>query len=344
MADDGADEEDYMSMAIIEPDTPREKETYTQRRIRKEREVIPRFLRSSFVADWRQAEQKGRTKSKKELEAEAAAARDTALATSLPAESKGYKIMAKLGFKQGSALGSSKTSNARTEPIGLEVKEDRAGIGLDSEKKRKFQDEVEKHAKRVKAEEHDYRERVAKEREDRRLEGLVGAAIRLAEQMDEENSVKVHVPGTGVKDETKLDSDIHESGDAASTDQGPSSTMSRRLPRHVNVLWRSLVREREEKERERLMRHSLLQSLSRNAKYDDAEEDEQDRLALGKVEQDVEDEDPEVDAFNAREPAERLQMLVEHLRNTHNYCFWCKHQYPDAEMEGCPGISEDDHD
>ena len=33
------EEEDYMSMAIVEPTKPAEKETYTQRRIRKQREV-----------------------------------------------------------------------------------------------------------------------------------------------------------------------------------------------------------------------------------------------------------------------------------------------------------------
>ena len=37
------DLDDYMSMIITEPTNPGEKETYTQRRIRKQREV-PRFL------------------------------------------------------------------------------------------------------------------------------------------------------------------------------------------------------------------------------------------------------------------------------------------------------------
>lgn len=34
------EEDDYMSMTIVEPTKPKEKETYTQRRIRKEREVF----------------------------------------------------------------------------------------------------------------------------------------------------------------------------------------------------------------------------------------------------------------------------------------------------------------
>ena len=38
------DVDDYMSMAIAEPAKPFEKETYTQRRIRKQREVDPFIL------------------------------------------------------------------------------------------------------------------------------------------------------------------------------------------------------------------------------------------------------------------------------------------------------------
>lgn len=39
MAEQEEEEDDYMSMAILEPAKPKEKETYTQRRIRKQREV-----------------------------------------------------------------------------------------------------------------------------------------------------------------------------------------------------------------------------------------------------------------------------------------------------------------
>ncbi|KAA6415729.1 MAG: hypothetical protein FRX48_00447 [Lasallia pustulata] len=310
------EEDDYMSMTIVEPTKPKEKETYTQRRIRKQRE----------------AEIKGRTKSKKELEEEAAAARDAALATSLPADSKGFKMMAKLGFKPGTALGASTNFHARAEPLGVVVKEDRGGIGLDSEKKRKFREEMEGEAKRVKAEEGEYRDRVAREREERRLEGLVGGAMRVAERLDTEQEA---MGSNGAIDEVERPSGDPKT-DGASKETKPT--------KQINVLWRGLVRQREEKERERRARYDLLQSLSRNATYDDPEEGNQDRQAWGTEEEEVEVEDAELDEFNAIEPAERLGRLVAYLRTTHRYCFWCKFQYPDAEMEGCPGITEEDHD
>src|SRR5436309_5904977 len=133
MADD---EDDYMNMVITEPSGPKQKETYTQRRLRKERE----------------AEARGRVKSKAEREAEEATARDAALSRSLftnsSSSSKGLQMMAKMGFKPGSALGVGNVE-ARTEPITLSMKEDRGGIGMDTEKKRKFREAYEVEAKRV---------------------------------------------------------------------------------------------------------------------------------------------------------------------------------------------------
>lgn len=320
------EEEDYMNMVIAEPSKPREKETYTQRRLRKERE----------------AEARGRVKSKAERAADEAAAREAALSASLLADpenaskNKGLAMMAKMGFKPGSALGSKDNVGARTEPISINMKEDRGGIGLDTEKKRKFREEVEKEAKRVKAEEGDYRERVRREREEARLEGMVGAAMRVAERMNGEREEQAALDAGEDLDET--------------TDGTKKRKISVKPLKQINVLWRGLIRRREEKERDRRMRHDLQQSLSRLPTYDDPDEDSDDKRALGKeaarytVVEDLEEEDPELDEFNALDPAQRLQKLVEHLRQEYNYCFWCKYTYPDKEMEGCPGLTEEDHD
>ena len=289
------DEDDYMSMTITEPTKPLEKETYTQRRIRKQRE----------------AEARSRPKSKAELAAAADAARDDALSTALPSTSKGFQMMAKLGFKPGSALGASTNPHARTEPLGISVKEDRGGLGMENEKKRKFREEVaavEGAEKKQKAKQVDYRERVGREREEKRVEGLCWGAMRVLEGLE------------------------------------GSEGLEKMPVKKVNVLWRGLLRERQEKERERRARYDLHQSLSKNASYVDLEEDLQDRQALGTEEEDVEEEDVELEEFMGLEGKERLTKLVEYLRKTHFYCFWCKSKYEDESMDGCPGVEEDDHD
>jgi hypothetical protein len=84
--------------------------------------------------------------------------------------------------------------------------------------------------------------------------------------------------------------------------------------------------------------------------YDDPDEDRDDRTALAKdrirhtLVEDLEEEDPELDEFNALDPVARLEKLVSHLREEYHYCFWCKYTYPDKEMEGCPGLTEEEHD
>jgi hypothetical protein len=146
----------------------------------------------------------------------------------------------------------------------------------------------------------------------------------------------------------KEEDEIVEGG--TTEDSAEKRNISAKPLKQINVLWRGLVRKREEKERDRRMRYDLQQSLSRLPTYEDPDEDKYDKKALGKVHiqhtfvEDLEEEDPELDDFNALDPADRLQKLVGYLRGEHNYCFWCKYTYPDKDMEGCPGLTEEDHD
>jgi len=111
------------------------------------------------------------------------------------------------------------------------------------------------------------------------------------------------------------------------------------------------MKNRLEKEAERRMRADMLQSRARLPTYDDPDEDEEDKRAYEKkqsnndfVEEDVFDEDAELDEFLALSAPERLEKLVKYLRDTYYYCFWCKFRYDDAQMEDCPGLTEEDHD
>ena len=217
-------------------------------------------------------------------------------------------MMAKLGFKPGAALGASSNPNARTEPLSISVKEDRGGVGMQNERKRKVREEAEGVEKKQKAEEGDYRERVGREREEKRVEGMFWGAMRVLEGLEQP-----------------------EGGDKVAL-------------KKVNLLWRGLVRERREKEKERRARYDLHQSLSRSAAYEDAEEDELDKQALGKEEEDVDEIDEELEEFLGLGGKQRLRRLVEYLRQEHQYCFWCKFKYEDEKMDGCPGMEEDDHD
>lgn len=313
-----------------------------------------------------QAEAKAKVPSKAERAAEEAASRENALSSSvLDPSNKGYKMMAKLGFKPGDRLGkqgsddsasqadtsliASNWAQSRAEPLRLVVKEDRAGIGLDSERKRKFREEAEEVAKKAKAEVGEYRDRIRLEREERRTEAQVHAAQKVAEKLDIE-----------AEDENNEE----ETNSSNAGEDPPADASARRAAKNIkptskiNVLYRGLVREREERERAQLARQALETSLPssffpdpRLPGYEDATLDRDDKHAIGHesrdcsfVEQELEEEDPELDEFNALDSKERLRRLVMYLREKHRYCFWCKYRYETDDLEGCPGVTEEDHD
>jgi hypothetical protein len=293
-------------------------------------------------------------------------------------------MMAKLGYKPGTALGKpeddissgSQSPVTRTpataattaaenewrnmqrrllEPLGINVKEDRGGIGLDSEKKRKFREEVEAETKRVRADEGDYRERVRLEREERRKEGQFHAAQKVAERLDSEAEEREINQVEGQPPE----------GDKSPDDGEPARAPKRHVKQtsQINILYRGLVRAREKKLQELQAKHRRYDSLSskpnrffsdmtRLPTYDDSTLDPDDKLALSRtvegdiaeVELEEDEEDEELEAFNELSADERLTRVVAYLRDKHHYCFWCKYQYESAEMEGCPGLTEEDHD
>lgn len=302
-------------------------------------------------------------------------------------KSKGLTMMAKMGFVPGTALGAksySTNSEAQTEPIKISIKDGREGIGLESERKRKLREAAEaagEQAKKAKVDEEGYRERVRREREEARLERQVVAAQKVAEGMDEDYPSDGQGQGQGQDreagdDEGRKVQKIERDNESGSEDEseknggGDSQEKRRRLRttnnnssrplRSIPVVYRGLVRSREEAERERRMRYDLEQSSMLSSKqlptYVDDELDADDKHALGKditmhkpwttyvMAVNLDEEDLELDEFNALGPDERLRRLVLYMRQKHHYCFWCKAKYEDAEMDGCPGLTEEDHD
>ena len=319
--DESEEEDDYLSMTFADPSTSTsKKETLTALKKRKAHE----------------AEIRARPKSKKEIAVEEAARRDAALASSTMEDtsSKGFKLMARMGYRPGTTLGVG--WNGLKEPVGLEMKIDKGGIGADAEKKRKIREQVERQAEEVKkarVEEGDFRERQARDREERRMQGQVYGAQKVCERLDEENEME------------------NDHGSAGVNEPSRAANMSTKKPlSQINVLWRGVVKQRALAERDKRMRYDLQQSLSRLPTYDDPNEDVEDKLALMKKEKmeevdlDLDQEDEELEAFEALDLAEKLNKLVRYLRKKWQYCFWCKYRYPDEEMEGCPGTTEEEHD
>jgi hypothetical protein len=306
------EEDDYLNMTFEDPTTTK-KETSLQKTARLKKEAAER----------------GRVPSKAEKEAAAAAARDKALATELDSSNKGAKMMVKMGFKVGGGLGAV-GNEGRVRPVELGMKDDKGGVGADSEKKRKIREAAEaaeSGVKRVKLTEEGFRERNTREKEEKRMEGMWFGAMKILEAFEEDGDSNENVEPEATEAKTK-------SGKDDST-KGPLKS--------INLYYRPLVRDRLAKERERRARYDLAQSLSRNEDY--TTEDADDKLAFSDEVQDRDQdvEDNELDEFEALPIAERLDKVIKHLREKYWYCFWCKYRYEDEGMEDCPGLTEDEH-
>ncbi|XP_077438217.1 G patch domain-containing protein 11 isoform X2 [Vanacampus margaritifer] len=136
---------------------------------------------------------KNRQKTFKEQEKES---RETALQNSISNNNKGFALLQKMGYKSGQGLG--KEGAGRVDPIPLNIKTDRGGIGMEEAKKRKAEEELEQYRKKVQAKQQnetksleDFRSRVRTEREERNIEGDLRRSQRACEQLDSQKGITV---------------------------------------------------------------------------------------------------------------------------------------------------------
>ncbi|KPP79512.1 G patch domain-containing protein 11-like [Scleropages formosus] len=200
------DEEDYMSdtflnkMPDVRPGVPmlkRVKEALRKEEIHKEKNL------------------QNRQKTYKEQEQES---RETKLQSSISNENKGFALLAKMGYKAGQGLG--KDGAGRVEPIPLNIKSDRGGIGMEEVKKRKAEEKLECYRQKVRVQQQaekqsleDYRQvkqtvdrsfepdqtpsrschrvRMRTEREERQTEGDLRRSQRVCEQLDSKKGITV---------------------------------------------------------------------------------------------------------------------------------------------------------
>ncbi|XP_056148161.1 G patch domain-containing protein 11 [Lampris incognitus] len=136
---------------------------------------------------------KNRQKTYKEQENES---REAALNNSICNENKGFALLQKMGYKAGQGLG--KEGAGRVEPIPLNIKTDRGGIGMEEVKKRKAMEELEHYRRKVRAKQQnetksveDFRFRVKTEREERKIEGDLRRSQRACEQLDSQKNITI---------------------------------------------------------------------------------------------------------------------------------------------------------
>ena len=350
-----------------------------------------------FVVPWSETEKGKKSKNEKdEDEDEDEDAKDEGSGKNSRGERRGEK-------EKEEKEGEREDVGTVQEPLHIQVKWDRRGIGHDAEeRKRKFEpsaahgfpscesgvgQEMQKRARHTASTaaaaaavdgEEDYRERVRRDRDEARWEKQFRAARKVAEGLweREQESGKSTARNINIT--------------AAATHQKPQEHAGRRSPPPLAI--RSLMRDRARGEHARAAEKHFLTSLSllpscsppsspwlpSTSKLPrmptwlhnptEEEEDSDYKVAMGihaspdhghlskyeVVDDKGEDQgggageeqghDGDLDEFDVLPPRERLARTLTWLREEYRYCFWCKFRYEGGEMEGCPGLTEEEHD
>ncbi|GAN10757.1 G patch domain-containing protein 11-like [Mucor ambiguus] len=277
------EEDDYMSTKFLETAQEFEskrQESYSEKRKRQLREQ----------------QAKAYIKPRAQLEAEE---REKGLQKSIEQSNKGMKMLMKMGFKQGQGLGNNKggSPSGIAEPIQVDLKLGRSGIGMDSEmRKREREQEEEELRKRVHIDPEEFRNQMASKAKDAQLLRYINAAASICEKLDEENQVESNILWT-------------------LKPPPPPPTVASTEPEDIEKL--------QEQELE---------------KEGEGNDEAKEALALIYPQE-------EVDALKSLPLDDQLIKLVNYLRETYFYCFWCRAKYTDQSDldENCPGSCEDDH-
>ncbi|XP_033031931.1 G patch domain-containing protein 11 isoform X5 [Trachypithecus francoisi] len=179
-----AEEEDYMSDSFIN----------VQEDIRPGLPML-RQIREARRKEEKQQEAnlKNRQKSLKEEEQER---RDIGLKNALGCENKGFALLQKMGYKSGQALG--KSGGGIVEPIPLNIKTGKSGIGHEASLKRKAEEKLESYRKKIhmknQAEEkaaEQFRMRLKNKQDEMKLEGDLRRSQRACQQLDAQKNIQV---------------------------------------------------------------------------------------------------------------------------------------------------------
>ncbi|KAF9951546.1 hypothetical protein BGZ70_000936 [Mortierella alpina] len=364
------EEDDYMSQAFLDSLVNEGKKakqsdkaslTYSERRRQKEREHLANLPKPLHVRE-KEAREKG-------LEKE------------IGEENKGMAMLLKMGFKKGGSLGASKADteagsssgtgttstsshgpdvskinrpDALRAPIAIQMKQGRGGLGMESAKRRREDEELQKLEHEVhRLFDEGFRgqkiTQFEQEKWKRQLTAARGLCMRMDAQKAAASTLLVDEEQKQIEDEDTASQRSRRIGRSNSfwwiSDSVPDEILGTRLMgpgadvAQVPDLGGRVFDHSDEEDGDL---ESNKQKPSKRTKVDPA------------LVAEVEDEtaaEPEVFKWGERpefaqlEESEKLEKVVQYLRAEHAYCFWCSAQYDGREdlEENCPGEMEDDH-
>ncbi|KAJ6316721.1 hypothetical protein OIU78_019911 [Salix suchowensis] len=148
--EEAAEEEDYMGdlSQFIPPETENPSKLPAKKSVNKETSTFQSFNKKPKNLSWQEQRRLEREKKQQE-EDEQTLAR---IEAPIPQSNIGFKLLKQMGYTPGSALG--KEGSGRAEPVGIQIRRTRVGIGREEpHKEKRKREEIEAERERQKGEE-----------------------------------------------------------------------------------------------------------------------------------------------------------------------------------------------
>ncbi|XP_031621220.1 G patch domain-containing protein 11 [Contarinia nasturtii] len=271
-------------------------------------------------------EQKNKQKPVKQLEAER---REEGLSAAISSDNKGFAMLAKMGYKQGDAIG--RSSTGIVEPISIQIKSDRAGLGRAAAIKQleEYKERLRKTKSEAKSETstsslHLFRQRMAQKNCDRQLEADLCKCQRACEKLDIDASIEKSVMAFFWPKRNK--------GEPAETQEDPYDENDKKPKR--------LRKDSTSSDDSVAKKHFGHMSDSSDSSSSESEEEETRKIE--EIPNEAPNTDDEEDEY---ETSEKVEMLTTYLRTTYCYCHWCGTHYENVDdlEANCPGTTKDEH-
>ncbi|KAH7722385.1 G-patch domain containing protein [Aphelenchoides avenae] len=231
------------------------------------------------------------------------------LSKPLDSQSKGFSLLAKMGYKPGMSIGKKKEGDEGIkEPIPIQMKTGRMGLGGETHEKEKQKERCEMHLQRMHMQAKmnevladDFRQRKRGRTVQKQVIGDILKTRKACQELD-------------VRQGRELPEEywfwpIY----AAKASEEPTST-TRSDPKRLR-----LVKSESDEDDERKYHYSNGKEAPPEIQFEDFDEDEL---------------------------IERLETITTYVRRTHFYCIWCGCAYESADelSDHCPGSTRQDHE
>lgn len=298
--------------------------------------------------------------------------RDEALnKSSLTDQNKGFSLMKKMGYKTGEALGRSKPNESKSsvniEPISVEIKLDRGGLGQVEERKRKLK-EIETLKKRI-CESRIYNEKQTAQiyLENKRAKFNLRKLIhnlhkcqKVCYQLDSDKDLK--------KPEVKwfwpinVRRSLNQTLQIEKQEQAKNiETIEQKKDEVKEEFYEKIITNKEDNKDTNMQTvydNRLEEFISENSSVKVVDYYESDTNSEKDEDKDVKEEKPISDTsdnddeeeddneFNEEVLRKKIDVVCSYLKENYFYCVWCATKYNNDEdiAKNCPGSTEDDHD